>query len=107
MKKMRINMMATDYILELQGDDDYHNLLLDNEACCELVRDFDVKARMNVCGIVQYEVWKEFVFEGVVSNWDLTTFPKYNPSIDTICGRNRKQIYNDVIVWYYGQRVKT
>jgi len=54
-KKRRINMQAADFIMDLRCQNDYYKVLLDTETCSELVRDFDAKARMNVCGIVQYK----------------------------------------------------
>ena len=101
--KRRINMQAADFILDLRCENDYHKVLLDTEACGELLRDFDAKARMNVCGIVQYSRWRHWIFPGIVNNWFLTTFPAYNEALDTIGGRNRKQMNTDIMVWYYGK----
>jgi hypothetical protein len=103
-KKMRINMQAADYILEILGKDDYYEMLLDSEVCCEVVRDFDAKARMNTCGIVRYQMWESSFFSGIVSNWFLTTFSPYNQELDKIGGRNRKQMNSDILLWYYGKR---
>jgi len=60
-KKRRINMQAADFILHLRCENVYHQVLLDTETCCELVRDFDAKARMNVCGIVLYKTWRDML----------------------------------------------
>ena len=103
-KKRRINMQAADFIMDLRCQNDYYKVLLDTETCSELVRDFDAKARMNVCGIVQYDKYKDLFFRGIVNNWFSTTFPAYNEARDTIGGRNRKQMNSDCLGWYYGKR---
>ena len=95
-------MQAADFIMDLRCQNDYYKVLLDTETCGELVRDFDAKARMNVCGIVHYT--QDLLFRGIVNNWFSTTFPAYNEARDTIGGRNRKQMNADSLGWYYGKR---
>ena len=101
-KKRRINMQAADFIMDLRCQNDYYQVLLYPEAYGNCVRDFDAKARMNVCGIVHYK--QDLFFRGIVNNWFLTTFPAYNEARDTIGGRNRKQMNADCLRWYYGKR---
>jgi len=64
-KVERICMQATDCILRLQLDSSYVSTLQSREKCLKIVRDFDAKARLHICGSMLLQSCRKSFFNAV------------------------------------------
>jgi hypothetical protein len=100
-KMERICMQATDCIMRLQMASDYVNTLKDPVECLKIVRNFDAKARLHICGSLLLQSCRKSFFNTIARHWFQSIFSAVGD--DTrLCNKSQSDVAHMMLVWYEG-----